>query len=224
MLQKSTLHGWKAEVLSFPITFLQLQQFQRYRIQIKSGFHAMMRAQTAKFSTVQCTSMQQLHFPRLARYLSWQFSRLKIWPLFRLLGDPGIVIASDASCATACWMDMPRASSEMTSSTASWITPSNFKFSVSVQCFCFMSSVYRLFGAKCFKCGRMISPADWVRKAKDQVREHLPISAMLLRSTEFFYPAVHYGVKRTETHFDLCLNFILGQKVANKKSRGKYFK
>ena len=36
--------------------------------------------------------------------------------------------------------------------------------------------------------------------------------------------AVHYGVKRTETHFDLCLNFILGQKVAIKKSRGKYFK
>ena len=35
---------------------------------------------------------------------------------------------------------------------------------------------------------------------------------------------VHNGVKRTETHFDLCLNFILGQKVANKKSRGKYFK
>ena len=31
-------------------------------------------------------------------------------------------------------------------------------------------------------------------------------------------------MKRTETHFDLCLNFILGQKVANKKSRGKYFK
>ena len=36
--------------------------------------------------------------------------------------------------------------------------------------------------------------------------------------------AAHYGVKRTETHFDLCLNFILGQKVANKKSKGKYFK
>ena len=28
----------------------------------------------------------------------------------------------------------------------------------------------KLFGAKCYKCGRMISPADWVRKAKDQVR------------------------------------------------------
>ena len=27
----------------------------------------------------------------------------------------------------------------------------------------------KLFGAKCYKCGRMISPADWVRKAKDQV-------------------------------------------------------
>lgn len=27
----------------------------------------------------------------------------------------------------------------------------------------------RLFGAKCYKCGRMISPADWVRKARDQV-------------------------------------------------------
>lgn len=27
----------------------------------------------------------------------------------------------------------------------------------------------KLFGAKCFKCCRMISPADWVRKAKDQV-------------------------------------------------------
>jgi len=27
----------------------------------------------------------------------------------------------------------------------------------------------KLFGAKCFKCGRMISPADWVRKARDQV-------------------------------------------------------
>ena len=37
-------------------------------------------------------------------------------------------------------------------------------------------------------------------------------------------PIVHYGVKRTETHFDLCLNFILGKKVDNKKSRGKYFK
>ena len=36
--------------------------------------------------------------------------------------------------------------------------------------------------------------------------------------------AVHYGVKRTETHFDLCLNFILGQKVVDKKSRGMYFK
>lgn len=28
----------------------------------------------------------------------------------------------------------------------------------------------KLFGAKCYKCARMISPADWVRKAKDQVR------------------------------------------------------
>ena len=27
----------------------------------------------------------------------------------------------------------------------------------------------RLFGAKCFKCSRMISPADWVRKAREQV-------------------------------------------------------
>lgn len=27
----------------------------------------------------------------------------------------------------------------------------------------------KLFGAKCYKCARMISPADWVRKAKDQV-------------------------------------------------------
>ena len=36
--------------------------------------------------------------------------------------------------------------------------------------------------------------------------------------------ALHYGVKRKETHFDLCLNFTLGQKVANKKSRGKHFK
>jgi len=27
----------------------------------------------------------------------------------------------------------------------------------------------KLFGAKCFKCGRMISPADWIRKARDQV-------------------------------------------------------
>lgn len=27
----------------------------------------------------------------------------------------------------------------------------------------------KLFGAKCYKCGRMISPADWVRKARDQV-------------------------------------------------------
>lgn len=26
-----------------------------------------------------------------------------------------------------------------------------------------------MFGAKCYKCGRMISPADWVRKARDQV-------------------------------------------------------
>ena len=28
---------------------------------------------------------------------------------------------------------------------------------------------FRLFGAKCFKCSRMISPADWVRKAREQV-------------------------------------------------------
>ena len=28
----------------------------------------------------------------------------------------------------------------------------------------------KLFGAKCYKCARMISPADWVRKAKEQVR------------------------------------------------------
>ena len=27
----------------------------------------------------------------------------------------------------------------------------------------------RLFGAKCYKCCRMISPTDWVRKAKEQV-------------------------------------------------------
>lgn len=27
----------------------------------------------------------------------------------------------------------------------------------------------RMFGAKCYKCSRMISPTDWVRKAKDQV-------------------------------------------------------
>lgn len=27
----------------------------------------------------------------------------------------------------------------------------------------------KLFGAKCFKCSRMISPADWVRKAREQV-------------------------------------------------------
>ena len=36
--------------------------------------------------------------------------------------------------------------------------------------------------------------------------------------------ALHYDVKRTETHFDLCLNLILGKKVANKMSRGLYFK
>ena len=28
---------------------------------------------------------------------------------------------------------------------------------------------FRLFGVKCFKCCRMISPTDWVRKAKEQV-------------------------------------------------------
>ena len=31
-------------------------------------------------------------------------------------------------------------------------------------------------------------------------------------------------MKCTETHFDLCLSLILDQKVANKKSRGMYFK
>ena len=30
-------------------------------------------------------------------------------------------------------------------------------------------SIFRLYGAKCYKCCRMISPTDWVRKAKDQV-------------------------------------------------------
>ncbi len=29
----------------------------------------------------------------------------------------------------------------------------------------------RMFGAKCFKCCRMISPTDWVRKAREQVKE-----------------------------------------------------
>ena len=50
-----------------------------------------------------------------------------------------------------------------------------------------------------------------------------PQTPSQLNGKTFWYTA-HYGVKRTETHFDLCLNFLLGQKVANKKSRGKYFK
>ena len=37
----------------------------------------------------------------------------------------------------------------------------------------------KLFGAKCYKCGRMISPADWVRKAKDQVVQSKSIIRIL---------------------------------------------
>ena len=40
---------------------------------------------------------------------------------------------------------------------------------------------FRLFGAKCFKCGRMISPADWIRKARDQVKQ------VSLRLALFFF-------------------------------------
>jgi hypothetical protein len=36
----------------------------------------------------------------------------------------------------------------------------------------FLHFASRLFGAKCFKCDRMISPTDWVRKAREQV--HTP--------------------------------------------------
>ena len=60
-------------------------------------------------------------------------------------------------------------------------------------------------------------------KARDQ---NLDVATMAARrtTTTTTLTIVHYGVKRTETHFDLCLNFILGKKVAYEKSRGKYFK
>ena len=69
--------------------------------------------------------------------------------------------------------------------------------------------------------GKLISLAE----SRWETAETVSVYGAIVRNqlcTWLLIYALHYGVKRTETHFGLSLNLILGQKVANEKSRGKY--
>ena len=54
----------------------------------------------------------------------------------------------------------------------------------------------RLFGAKCFKCDRMISPTDWVRKAREQVCQNFVIFYIWKISLSTYYTPIFRQFQR----------------------------
>ena len=112
-----------------------------------------------------------LHFPGKLIFGVHKFSLLKCKiHKFRLAMDLGIPTAFDAAFAIRSWKVKTHVTLETSTSTASSIMSSKFSKLFHNASNVFTSLInFRMFGAKCFKCCRVISSQDWVRKAKDQV-------------------------------------------------------